>query len=146
MGLELVPYLYPIVPWISGRRAGSTGLHRIHRCLHLPTCLCLYAHYQQNIFSMNYAVLVRELSIYLARWLDCQKPHEVSTIRTRRWRITFTQQQYSRFKAKYHFRFYDINSLAITISFIACTSSVKVSEGNSWKQGNKHGNNGSSKS
>jgi hypothetical protein len=47
--------------------------------------------------------------------------------------------------AKYHFRFYDIKPLAITISFIAFTTSVNVNNGNRWKQENKHGSNGSSK-
>jgi hypothetical protein len=42
--------------------------------------------------------------------------------------------------------FYDKKPLAITISFIAFTSSVNVNNGNSWKQGNKLGSNGSSKS
>jgi hypothetical protein len=30
-----------------------------------------------TIFSMNYAVLVRELSIYSGRLLGCQKPYGV---------------------------------------------------------------------
>jgi hypothetical protein len=50
------------------------------------------------------------------------------------------------FKAKHHFRFYDKKPLAITIPFIAFTSSVNVNNGNRWKQGNKPGSNGSSKS
>ena len=43
------------------------------------------------------------------------------------------QRQLQYHLAKYHFRFYDINSLAITISFIACISSAKyamVTDGN----------------
>jgi hypothetical protein len=39
---------------------------------------------------------------------------------------------------------YEINSLAITISFIACNSYVKYNDSR-WKQGNKLGSNGSSK-
>ena len=32
----------------------------------------------QTIFSMNYVVLVRELPIYLGRWLDYQKTNGIS--------------------------------------------------------------------
>lgn len=42
----------------------------------------------QTIFSMNYAVLVQELSIYLARWLDCQRLYGIRRKRTRRMKMT----------------------------------------------------------
>jgi hypothetical protein len=73
--------------------------------------------------------LVMEPPIYSEGWLGCQKPHEIRMmIMTRRRKMTNHTYIVVAFKIqiKYHFRFYDINPLAITISFIAHINSVKV--------------------
>jgi hypothetical protein len=89
----------------------------------------------QTILSMNYAVLVRgTVNIFRkmvglpeATWNkddnDKKEEDDKSHLHSK---CNIQQQNHNQSEAKYHFRFYDINSFAITISFIAYTSSVKV--------------------
>ena len=78
-------------------------------------------------------VLVQGLPIYSERWLVCQKPHGIRRKMTNRTYIvsSYIRQNHDS-NQRYPFRFYDIKLLAITISFIAYTTSVKVSDGNRW--------------